>query len=344
MISNVRNTLFVALAALVLTTAFASNASAQGPVATPPYAISVFAAGNTVNFQPDSIAVDKSNAHIFIGFGDGVAKDGSDGKSSTILEYNTSGVLLKTLSVKGHNDGLRFDPSTGLLWSLQNEDANPNLVIIDTQTGVQTVYTFGPTVHGGGFDDITFTKNGTFFCASNPTLNGGGTNPFGVLGLATLSGTSVNITPFAPGNSTATNIPTGLPVTLNVTDPDSMILDQRGNLMLTDQADAELLFIRQPGTSSQSISLLPLLSGGVSTQIDDTAIATHSTDFLLVSDITANAIYKITYAGLGFEPGVVYAAENVGGAVAQLDIDNGVLTPIVTGMSSARGLAFVKGK
>jgi hypothetical protein len=132
-----------------------------------------------------------------------------------------------------------------------------------------------------------------------------------------------------------------LPVTLNVTDPDSMILDQRGNLMLTDQAGAELIFIRQPGGSSQSVSHLALFSGGVSTQIDDTVIPSRSTGFILVSDINANTIYKITYTGLGFEPGVVYASENVGGAVAQLDVDNGVLTSIVTGMSSARGMAFV---
>ena len=81
--------------------------------------------------------------------GDGAAPDGSDGKSSTIVEYRPNGDIVTTYTVPGHNDGLRVNPKTKRLWAMQNEDGNPNLVIIDPIMGTQTIYTFGPTPHGG---------------------------------------------------------------------------------------------------------------------------------------------------------------------------------------------------
>ena len=83
-----------------------------------------------VYFQPDSIA--QLGDRIFIGYGNGAAPDGSDGKSSTIVEYKSNGDVVNTYTVIGHNDGLRVDPRTNQLWAMQNEDGNPNLVIIDT--------------------------------------------------------------------------------------------------------------------------------------------------------------------------------------------------------------------
>lgn len=119
--------------------------TAAGQVSTPiPYSISTFATGvANVYFQPDSIAL--LNGHIFIGYGNGGAPDGSDGTSSTLVEYKKNGDVVKIYSVVGHNDGLRVNPQTKQLWALQNEDGNPDLVIIDPTTGTQTVYTFGPT-------------------------------------------------------------------------------------------------------------------------------------------------------------------------------------------------------
>jgi hypothetical protein len=71
-----------------------------------------------------------------------------------------------------NNDGLRANPQTKQLWALQNEDGNPNLVIINPTTGTQTVYTFGPTPHGGGYDDIAFRGDNVFQSASNPATAG----------------------------------------------------------------------------------------------------------------------------------------------------------------------------
>jgi hypothetical protein len=108
---------------------------------------------------------------VFVGYGDGAAPDGSDGKSSTIIEYKPNGDIVTTYTLLGHNDGLRVNPRTNRLWAMQHEDGNPNLVIIDPKNQTQKMYTFGPTPHGGGYDDIAFRGDDVFLSASNPSNN-----------------------------------------------------------------------------------------------------------------------------------------------------------------------------
>src|ERR1700757_2708796 len=87
--------------------------------ATKSYKVSVFAKSVPGAYtQPDSIEV--VDGHVWIGFGDGIAKDGTDGKSSSIVEFDEEGVPLHVYSVPGHNDGLKLNPKTKLLWALQN--------------------------------------------------------------------------------------------------------------------------------------------------------------------------------------------------------------------------------
>jgi hypothetical protein len=75
--------------------------TAAGQLSTPvPYSISTFATGVAhVYFQPDSIAL--LDGRIFIGYRNGGAPDGSDGKSSTIVEYKKNGDVVKIHSVVG---------------------------------------------------------------------------------------------------------------------------------------------------------------------------------------------------------------------------------------------------
>jgi len=123
------------------------------PVASPPYSVTVFAtsvSGPNGYSQPDSILQWRDS--IIVGFQNHVAKDGSDGKSSTIVQFSLKGVPQRMFSVTGHNDGLRI--VDGKLWALQNEDANPNLVVIDLASGNQKPYTFPLTPHQGGYDDM----------------------------------------------------------------------------------------------------------------------------------------------------------------------------------------------
>ncbi|HWO27966.1 MAG TPA: hypothetical protein VNO32_04125 [Candidatus Acidoferrum sp.] len=309
-------------------------AAAGQVTAVPPYTVSTFATSVPgVYYQPDSIAV--VDGHIFIGFGNSALPDGSDGKSSTIVEYDFNGNVIKTYSVKGHNDGLKVDPLTKQLWAMQNEDKSPNLVIIDPVSGSRKTYTFGPTPHGGGYDDIAFSGQDVFISASNPANN---PNAAPAIVRAELTGSTVSVSPVLLGTAGATNIPTDTPVALNLQDPDSMAFDPFGDLVLDSQADAELIILHHPGAFDQSVYHLPLRLNGASVQIDDTVWATGSHGVILVSDRDAETIYAISKDI--FSPGAAYSAALT--SVGRLNMDNGVITNVVTGMVSPHGMAFVK--
>ncbi len=302
-------------------------------VAHAPYTISTFATSIPgVDFAPDSIAV--LDGHVFVGYGDGAAPDGSDGKSSTIVEYKLNGDIVTTYTVPGHNDGVRVNPQTRQIWAMQNEDANPNLVIIDPKTQTQTQYSFGPTPHGGGYDDIAFRGNDVFLSASNPANN---PNTAPAIVKAQISGTTVVVTPVLSAAATATNIPTNTPVALNLQDPDSMIFNPLGDLVLDSQADAELIIVHHPGFTDQSVYRLGPKEKGAPVQIDDTIFATASHGVILVSDRDGETVYAISRNI--FSPNAAYSATPT--SVAELNQDTGVLTDIVTGMVSPHGMAFI---
>ncbi len=302
-------------------------------VAVPPYTVTVFTKSITgVDFAPDSIAI--LNGNVYIGYGDGVAPDGSDGKSSTIVEYTSSGKLLTTYTVLGHNDGLRVNPNTNQLWAMQNEDANPNLVIIDPTTQTQTMYTFGPTPHGGGYDDIAFSGNNVYLSASNPANN---PNTKAAIVQATIVGNTVSVTPVLYGNAKAINIPLNTSTKLNLQDPDSMIIDSFGDILLDSQADAELIVVHNPGLFNQSVWQLPLTENGAAVQIDDTVFSASTHGSVLVSDRDGETVYAISRNI--FLPGIAYCATPT--TVAVLNKQTGVLTDVVTGMVSPHGMAFL---
>jgi hypothetical protein len=326
----------------------ASPAIAQTPpVATLPYTVSVFAQSPKGISQPDSIVF--WNDTVIVGFANRVAKDGTDGKSSTIAQFSLSGKVLRTFQVPGHNDGLRIIGDDDL-WALQNEDANPNLVVIELRTGQQKLYKFPPTPHGGGYDDMMVRNGRVYITASNPNLNAQGINVFPALVRASLSGDNVVLETVLNGDADATNIATGEIKPLNLTDPDSLTIDPRGNIVVDSQADSELVFVRHPFADDQSVGLLKLSSSvtgpmSATITVDDTAFAPHPKAFLLVTDV-GNAmdnglIYRIDNKSFGFEPGVAYSASDTLGLVGTLNLDNGVITPIVTGFDSARGLLFI---
>lgn len=318
-------------------------AAQKSPVATLPYTIKVFATALRGTSQPDSIV--QWGDHIIVGFENGVAKDGTDGKSSTIVQFSLSGKVERTFSVPGHNDGLRVVGDDDL-WAVQNEDANPNLVVIELNSGAKKQYKFPPTPHGGGYDDMVVKNGEVFMTASNPNLDAFGNNVFPALIRASLSGSSVLVEPVLDGNATATDIPTGAPVKLNLTDPDSLTIDPRGNIVLDSQADSELVFIRNPFTDEQKVGLLKLSSPvtgpmNATITVDDTAFASNPKAFLLLTDVNAGVIYRIDSGPFGFEPGTAYSASDTLGLVGTLNLDNGVVTPVITGFGSARGLIFV---
>jgi hypothetical protein len=310
----------------------------SGPSVAPGYTLTIFATNPSGSSQPDSIAVDGGN--VYVGFGDGVAKDGSDGKSSTVVQFNTAGDVVQTFSVPGHNDGLKVDPETHLLWALQNEDGNPNLVVINPATGTETKYTFGPVANGGGFDDITFLHGKVYLSESNPANN---PNTAPAVVQATLSGTMVNVSPVLFGDAPAVNAVTKQPVTLNLQDPDSMTASPSGNLVMTSQADDEIVIIKHPDKSNQSVNLLPLIDPANNpVSVDDTLFRRGAAGEVLFTDLSAGIIYALT--GPPLKAGLALSAAPDNGQLGTLDFDTGVFTPIITGLGSPRGLAILPQK
>ena len=329
---------FVALLMTCVAISLAMPAAAA-PVATAPYSVSVFAHSPAGSSQPDSIV--SWHDHVIVGFANHANKDGTGGGKSTIVQFSQSGAVERSFTVPGHNDGLRV-VGGDQLWALQNEDANPNLVVINLVTGIQLQYQFPTTPHGGGYDDIAVVDGAVYLTASNPSVS---PNIYPALVRATLSGSMVILQPVLYGNATVTDIATGQPVLLDLQDPDSMTVDRHGTVVFVSQADSELIFVRHPGSSEPVVGRLALSTpGGATITIDDTAFAPAHSKALIVTDINADTIYRIerhVLGASGFEQGQAYSASDTLSFVGTLNIDNGVVAPFVSGFGSPRGLLFL---
>jgi hypothetical protein len=322
-------------------TASAAPPRASSVVALPGYDVSIFAKGTSAYYNPDSVEV--AGQSVFVGYQNTTATDGSDHKSSTIVQYSKQGKVVRTISVPGHNDGLRYNPYTHQLWGTSDEDANPYIYTIDPMTGKITEYQVPPTPHKGGYDDLAFLNGNAFVAASNPTLNSAGVNVYPAVSKVTLQNGKAILTPILNGNATVTDVVTKQQVTLNLTDPDSMSIDNQGNLVLDSQADAEHIIIHNPGTAQQTVSRL-----SIGTQVDDTQWIPATQGRLLITDTATNSIYSVAGDGkAGLAAGNVYTAapSNSGAAVAgfvgKLDPTTGTITPVIIGLSSPHGLAFL---
>jgi hypothetical protein len=329
------NTLALALVTLVISGTIA--APVFGQTAAAPYKLTVFAKAPAGLSAPDSVAV--LGDHVFVGYGDGHLPDGSDGLNSQVVEFRMDGSVVYTYTVPGHNDGLKVDPITHRLWALQNEDANANLVIIDAETHRQHLYTFGPTLHGGGYDDLVFSGCKVYISASNPA-NNPNTGP--AIVSVHLEGDLVDVEPVLAGDASSIDIPTDATVTLNLQDPDSMTIDPLGNLVLDSQGDQELIIVSNPGEHQRVLHLpLSYLKSGVPTavEVDDTAFVTSTEGFILFADKGLNTVFALTRNA--FAPGTAYTAADGGPFVGTLEMTSGVVTPIVTGLSGPGGMVFV---
>jgi hypothetical protein len=119
------------------------------------------------------------------------------------------------------------------------------------------------------------------------------------------------------------------------------------DILLDSQGDSELVLLHKPGTSQQSVMVIPLSSPFGTPQADDTVFASSDDGFILVADTPADAVYKIHKND--YVPGTAYTAavgpaDSSGAAVGfvgELDLSFGDLSPVVTGLQSPHGMAFV---
>ncbi len=328
----------------------ASNAAFGGPAARatgptaptvvtlPGYQISVFARGTSAYSNPDAIVSD--GQHVYVGFQNVTAKDGTDHKSSTVVEYTMHGTVVRTFAALGHCDGLRIDPSSHLLWALSDEDGDPHLTTIDPATGATQLYQFPRTPHGGGYDDMAFSHGMAFIDASNPNLDKNGVNVFPALDTVTLSKSEVHLTTVLMGDAPSLDITAGndKTVTLNLIDPDSLTFDSAGDLVLDNQAGMQQIFIKSPGTPQQSVRSLNLGDA-----VDDTIWPSSAAGRLLISDTGSNTIFALHSTALA--KGSVYGAapndSGVAGFVGTVDLTSGIITPVAIGFASPHGMLFL---
>ena len=155
--------MFCAGAALL----FGAEQAIAAPAAVPPYTLTTFNGvppngvlpdGTTgqVN-KPDDLAISADGKNLWVGYGNGAATDGSKG-SSNLVEYDiASGSVLQNISIPGHMDGVKINPTTGDIWATENEDANPTLAIVNQHTGKFKISTFSTSSITGGLDDLVFS-------------------------------------------------------------------------------------------------------------------------------------------------------------------------------------------
>jgi hypothetical protein len=190
--------------------------------------------------------------------------------------------------------------------------------------------------------------NGVVYtAASNPAVGPAtATAPNGVSSVPSVYTISLNndgqtfhLTTALMGNATANDVLTSAPVTLNMTDPDSMAIAPSGDgdLVVDSQQDSELVFIQNPG-AAQVVSVLPLSLYGNPWPVDDTRWAPNGSSYMLLSDNPAQLIYRID-ASAGFTAGTAYSAGQ--GTLLQLNTTTGAFTPVYTGMNNPHGLIFV---
>ena len=340
----IRNLAYLTVTWTVAVPNLVATAQAQsGPIANGPYTVSVFASAPAGLTNPDDITV--AEGDIFIGYQNKSQPDGTQGPS-TVVRYSPAGKIIRTYSIAGKNDGLKYDPYTHKIWATRNEDANPALTIIDPRSGTTTDYTFAqPPAHGGGYDDILFLNGQAFIAASNPVTQPptastpNGQNIFPSVVKARLVGRKVFVTPVLYGNAPLIDIPTGATIVAQQSDPDSLKTDPSGDLVLDSQQDGDLIFLNAPGSPNQA-GLRLHLTDGTSTQItvDDTVFPTASSGTILVADTPADIVYAIKSDA--YQPGGAYSAASTG-TLVKVDLSTGFVTPIIKGMQSPHGAFFI---
>jgi hypothetical protein len=337
------------------------------------YSISVFAKAPG-KLQPDDIVELGSNVFVICQDTnvnpDGTLAAGVTSAQADVIEYDQTGKVLQTFKVPGHPDGMVAYNST-TLWVSSNEDANPVITVIDTTSNTLQSYSsdVAQLPHGGGLDDMKVINKVVYASASAPTTTAspspnlapystdgnGATGEYGVNTGPVLYSLSLNSdgitfhsTPVLLSSTPATLLPGKTPVTLNMTDPDSSMIDPSGDLVLASQQDSEMVFIKNVGTATQSVSVLPMTLYGNPWPLDDTrwspATGSSST-FMLVSDPPTQLIYRInaitaaTTSTAAFAASTAFSAGQ--GTVLLTNTTTGVMTPIYIGMNNPHGLIFV---
>jgi hypothetical protein len=317
----------------------ALGASAQ---AAPNASSSVFATGGPVGgTQPDSVTI--GDGSVWIEYGNGADSTGASG-SSTIVQYSPGGAVQHTYSIPGLVDGLKFNPTTGIVWALQNNDGNATLSLINPTTHVVSgPLSYAVTSTARGYDDVAFLGGKVYLSYTNPVnptdsvlqILNNGNNPTGTL--------------------TTTSVLTASQTGISVPDIDSLKSTPNGELVLTSEGDGPgtgnlvgtFTLIKNPGAANQTVTNVPVTdaSGNPSEGMDDVIFPGVTQGTLFVTDTKTDKVYDVRLTGLDPNaPIIAFNGGSIGGfnEVAVVNPLTGVVeAPILTGLSSPHGMDFI---
>lgn len=328
---------------------FLTAISAQ---AAPTVSVSTFATGGAVSAtQPDSIT--SGGGSVWVEYGNNASSTGGMG-SSTIVQYSMNGTVQHVYPVAGLVDGLKFNPVTGIVWALQNNDGNATLSLINPTT--MTVsgplkyasppYIYGPS-SGRGYDDVAFLNGKVYLSYTNPVnpsdpvlqILNQGNSPSGTLTTTTIL--------TAQQTNPAFTSPSQAPP-----DIDSLKSTPSGQLVLTSEgdglgaafnsSDGRYTLISNPGTATQTFTSLRITNSAMVNvnKMDDVVFPGATAGTLYVADTSNNTVYAIHLTGL--DPNTPIATLGSFDEVALVNPMTGVAgTPLLSGLKGLHGLEFV---
>jgi hypothetical protein len=300
---------------------------------------SVFATGTAVGATgPDSVTI--GDGSVWVSYANGASSTGGSG-SSTIVQYSLTGAVQNTFSIAGSVDGLKVDPSTGLVWALQNQDGNSSFSFINPTTHVVSAPIF-PSVASSsrGYDDVVFRGSNVFLSYTNPgtagdptiqQLTGGHSpaNPFSATTVLSFGATGTNLATGQPGQATSQN------------DPDSLKLAPNGDLVLSSGDDGELIFVHDPAGAGQSVSFLQLTdaTGTAVSGLDDSIIPTASAGEFFLADTGNNRVLELSVSRLTEND--LFASVGSLHEFGLVDQSTGVVSPFLAGLNGPHGVDFL---
>jgi hypothetical protein len=290
--------------------------------------VKTFAAAPKGTSAPDSLTIE--NGTIFVEYGNGADSTGAGG-SSTITQYDKAGHIEHSYTIAGSVDGLKFNPYTGQIWALQNQDGNSTLTLIDPVSHKVTgPLSFANPSATRGYDDVVFEGNKVFLSYTNPNGAGdptlvelvNGDRPSGLLLTSTI------LTDGATGFDTVTGKIEAVPQS----DPDSLKTAPNGDLLLTGGADGTIIDIQNPGTPNQAVAFttiqnIPAASIG-NAGLDDVIKPSATAGTFYLTDTKTNKVFSFRATGLNTND--YYASVGSLKAFGQIDPTTGVFTPLVT--------------
>jgi predicted secreted protein len=302
--------------------------------------IKVFASPPSNVAGLDSITI--AGKFVFVEYGNNVDSTGAIPGKSTIIQYDKAGNFVHAYAIEGSVDGLKYNPETGLVWALQNQDGRSSLSLIDPIAQKVTAhFTYANTSTTRGYDDVVFDGKNVFLSYTNPTGNGDPTIVKLLNGPNPEPGDLLRTTPVLLDGAMGYDTVTGKIELVPDTDPDSLKLAANGDLIFTSGADGAIIDIQNPGTAKQAIAFTPIegipAASLGNAGLDDVIKPTATSGTFLISDAKDGHVLSVHVTGL--DPNAYYASVGSLGAFGQVDENTGVFTALVSA-NDAPGFTF----